>query len=31
VEFGLLVHDAPLAESVEATMTTKRGSLYELM
>lgn len=31
VEFGLLVHDAPLAESVEATMSSKHGSLYELM
>jgi phosphatidylserine/phosphatidylglycerophosphate/cardiolipin synthase-like enzyme len=30
VEFGLLVHDAPLAESVESTMTSKHGSLYEL-
>ncbi|HSY16114.1 MAG TPA: DISARM system phospholipase D-like protein DrmC, partial [Jatrophihabitantaceae bacterium] len=31
VEFGLLVRDAPLAASVEATMTSKHGSLYELV
>jgi len=31
VEFGLRVHDAALAESVEATMTSKHGSLYELV
>ncbi|HWK25788.1 MAG TPA: DISARM system phospholipase D-like protein DrmC [Solirubrobacter sp.] len=31
VEFGLLVRDSALAESVEATMTSKHGSLYELM
>jgi phosphatidylserine/phosphatidylglycerophosphate/cardiolipin synthase-like enzyme len=31
VEFGLLVRDPALAESVEATMTTKHGSLYELV
>lgn len=31
VEFGLRVHDPALAESVEATMTSKHGSLYELM
>jgi phosphatidylserine/phosphatidylglycerophosphate/cardiolipin synthase-like enzyme len=30
VEFGLLVRDAALAESVESTMTSKHGSLYEL-
>ena len=30
IEFGLLVRDAPLAESVESTMTSKHGSLYEL-
>jgi phosphatidylserine/phosphatidylglycerophosphate/cardiolipin synthase-like enzyme len=30
VEFGLLVRDSALAESVEATMTSKHGSLYEL-
>jgi phosphatidylserine/phosphatidylglycerophosphate/cardiolipin synthase-like enzyme len=31
VEFGLLVRDAALAESLEATMTSKHGSLYELV
>lgn len=31
VEFGLLVRDTALAESVEATMTSKHGSLYELL
>lgn len=31
VEFGLHVHDPALAESVEATMTSKHGSLYELV
>jgi phosphatidylserine/phosphatidylglycerophosphate/cardiolipin synthase-like enzyme len=31
IEFGLLVHDAPLATSVEATMTSKHGTLYELV
>jgi phosphatidylserine/phosphatidylglycerophosphate/cardiolipin synthase-like enzyme len=30
VEFGLRIHDAALAGSVETTMTTKHGSLYEL-
>jgi phosphatidylserine/phosphatidylglycerophosphate/cardiolipin synthase-like enzyme len=30
VEFGLLVRDAALAQSVESTMTSKHGSLYEL-
>lgn len=30
VEFGLLVRDSALAESVESTMTSKHGSLYEL-
>ena len=30
VEFGLLVRDAALAESVESTMTSKHGTLYEL-
>lgn len=30
VEFGLLVRDSALAESVETTMTSKHGSLYEL-
>ena len=31
VEFGLLVRDPALAESVEMTMTSKHGSLYELV
>ena len=31
VEFGLLVRDSALAESIEATMTSKHGSLYELV
>jgi phosphatidylserine/phosphatidylglycerophosphate/cardiolipin synthase-like enzyme len=31
VEFGLLVRDSALAESVEATMTSKHGGLYELV
>jgi phosphatidylserine/phosphatidylglycerophosphate/cardiolipin synthase-like enzyme len=30
VEFGILVRDGALAESVEATMTSKHGSLYEI-
>lgn len=30
VEFGLLVRDAALATSVESTMTSKHGTLYEL-
>lgn len=30
IEFGLRIHDPALAESVETTMTTKHGSLYEL-
>lgn len=30
VEFGILVHDSALAESVEATMLSKHGLLYEL-
>ncbi len=30
VEFGILVHDTVLAASVEATMMSKHGSLYEL-
>jgi len=29
IEFGLLVRDSGLAESIEATMTSKHGSLYE--
>jgi phosphatidylserine/phosphatidylglycerophosphate/cardiolipin synthase-like enzyme len=31
VEFGLLVRDPALAESVEATMASKHGSLYGLV
>lgn len=31
VEFGLLVHDSVLVESVESTMTSKHGSLYALV
>jgi len=31
VEFGILVRDTALAASVEATMTSKHGSLYELV
>ena len=31
VEFGLRIHDPALAESVESTMTSKHGSLYELV
>jgi len=31
VEFGLLIHDSALAESVEATMTNKHGSLYTVV
>ncbi len=31
IEFGVLVRDSALAESVEATMTSKHGSLYELL
>lgn len=31
VEFGVLVRDSALARSVEATMTSKHGSLYELV
>lgn len=30
IEFGLRIHDSALAESVETTMTSKQGSLYEL-
>ncbi len=29
VEFGLLVEDAALAQSIESTMASKQGSLYE--
>ena len=31
VEFGLLVRDSALAASVESTMASKHGSLYELI
>ena len=31
VEFGLLVQDNGLATSIESTMASKRGSLYELV
>lgn len=31
VEFGLLIRDSALAESVESTMTSKHGSLYDLV
>ncbi len=31
IEFGLLVHDPALAESIEATIASKHGSLYELV
>lgn len=31
IEFGLLIHDHGLATSIEATMASKHGSLYELM
>lgn len=31
IEFGILVRDSALAESVEATVTNKHGSLYELV
>jgi phosphatidylserine/phosphatidylglycerophosphate/cardiolipin synthase-like enzyme len=31
VELGLVVRDAALADSVESTMTSKHGSLYELV
>lgn len=30
IEFGVRIHDPALAASVETTMTTKHGSLYEL-
>ena len=30
VEFGVLIRDVAFAESVESTMTSKHGSLYEL-
>jgi len=31
IELGLRIHDAALAESIETTMGTKHGSLYELV
>lgn len=31
VEFGLLIRDSGLAGSIESTMASKRGSLYELV
>jgi phosphatidylserine/phosphatidylglycerophosphate/cardiolipin synthase-like enzyme len=31
VEFGLLIHDSGLAASIESTMSSKRGTLYELV
>lgn len=31
VEFGVLIRDVAFAESVESTMTSKHGSLYELV
>lgn len=31
IEFGLLIRDSALAESVESTMASKRGTLYELV
>jgi phosphatidylserine/phosphatidylglycerophosphate/cardiolipin synthase-like enzyme len=31
IEFGLLVRDSALAESVESTMRSKHGTLYELV
>lgn len=31
VEFGLLIRDSGLAASIESTMTSKRGSLYEAL
>lgn len=31
VEFGLLIRDSGLAASIESTMASKRGSLYELI
>jgi phosphatidylserine/phosphatidylglycerophosphate/cardiolipin synthase-like enzyme len=31
IEFGVLIRDAPLAASVEATMTSKHGVLYTLV
>jgi len=31
VEFGVLIRDVTLSESIESTMTSKHGSLYELV
>jgi phosphatidylserine/phosphatidylglycerophosphate/cardiolipin synthase-like enzyme len=31
VEFGLLIRESALAGSIESTMASKRGSLYELV
>jgi phosphatidylserine/phosphatidylglycerophosphate/cardiolipin synthase-like enzyme len=31
IEFGLLIHDGALASSIESTMASKRGTLYELL
>ena len=31
IEFGLLIRDSGLAGSIESTMTSKRGTLYELV
>jgi phosphatidylserine/phosphatidylglycerophosphate/cardiolipin synthase-like enzyme len=31
IEFGLRIHDPSLAASVESTMTSKHGTLYELV
>lgn len=31
IEFGVLIRDVAFAESVESTMTSKHGSLYELV
>lgn len=31
IEFGLLIRDSALAESVESTMTSKHGVLYTLV
>ncbi|KAA1248400.1 cardiolipin synthase [Mycobacterium simiae] len=31
IEFGLLIHDNGLAVSIESTMTSKHGSLYEVV
>lgn len=31
IEFGLLVHDSALAQTVESTMASKHGTLYQLV